>query len=78
MRWKVWLRQAHRWISIAFTLGVLVNTFAAVSGDEPPAWIYSLALGPLFLLLITGLCLFVLPYLGARRSSAEINVRSRS
>ena len=58
-----WIRQSHRWIAIAFTLGVIVNTVVIFTGDAEPAfWIYLLALIPLFLLLITGLYLFALPY----------------
>jgi len=58
-----WIRQFHRWIAIAFTLGVIVNTVVIFAGDAEPAfWIYLLALIPLFLLLITGLYLFALPY----------------
>ena len=58
------IRQFHRWVSIAFTLGVIVNTVVIFSGPEsPPAfWVYLLALVPLFLLLFSGLYLFVLPY----------------
>jgi ABC-type transporter Mla subunit MlaD len=31
-------------------------------GQQPPAWMYLFALIPLFLLLFSGLYLFVLPY----------------
>jgi hypothetical protein len=62
-----WLRQFHRWISIAFTLGVVVNTVVIAAGEgEPAFWVYLLALIPLALLLITGLYLFALPYLRRR------------
>jgi heme A synthase len=58
-----WIRQFHRWVSIAFTLGVIVNTVViATSEGEPDFWVYLLALIPLFLLLFSGLYLFVLPY----------------
>jgi branched-subunit amino acid transport protein len=59
-----WMRQFHRWISIAFTLGVIANTviIATGGGAQPASWVYLLALIPLFLLLITGLYLFALPY----------------
>lgn len=59
-----WIRQVHRWLAIAFTLGVIVVTIviATGQGQEPPEWVYLLALLPLALLLITGLYLFVLPY----------------
>ena len=65
MTWNTWVRQTHRWLSIAFTVGVIVNivTIVALGGKrEPPVWVYLLALLPLALLLVTGLYLFVLPY----------------
>jgi hypothetical protein len=58
------IRQTHRWLSICFTAGVAVNTFVifGLAGKQPPFRIYLLALIPLFLLLFSGLYLFVLPY----------------
>jgi voltage-gated potassium channel Kch len=58
------IRQIHRWLAIAFTLGVITNTVVIFGlGQKAPAfWIYLLALVPLFLLLFSGLYLFVLPY----------------
>lgn len=57
------IRVFHRWVSIAFTLGVIVNTIVIATGDgEPAFWVYTLALIPLALLLVTGLYLFALPY----------------
>ncbi len=56
-----WIRQFHRWVSIAFTLGVLTYTIAMTQG-EPPAWLGLFALVPLILLLVTGLYMFGLPY----------------
>jgi len=56
-----WIRQFHRWISIAFTLTVIAN-FVAMSQGTPPAWITYSPLLPLALLLLTGLYMFVLPY----------------
>jgi hypothetical protein len=57
-----WIRQLHRWISIVSTLAVLAN-FVAMSQGTPPAWVTYAPLLPLALLLLTGLYLFVLPYL---------------
>jgi len=60
-----WVRQSHRWLSILFTLTVIANfiALAIVKGKElPPSWITYAPLVPLFLLLFTGLYLFVLPY----------------
>ena len=70
MNWNSWIRQVHRWLSIAFTAGFIINfVVIVVLGDrQPPSWMYLLAVIPLFLLLPTGLYLFVLPY-AARLSS---------
>jgi hypothetical protein len=61
LNWNEWVRQAHRWLSIAFTVAVIVNIVAMGKG-QPAAWVGLLALLPLVLLLFTGLYLFVLPY----------------
>lgn len=65
------VRQVHRWVSIAFTLGVIANTviISSLSGAQPDYWVYLLALVPLALLLVTGLYLFVLPYAANWRSA---------
>lgn len=59
MSW--WMRQIHRWVSIVFTLGVIVNGIAVAKGKYSTAT-GLLALVPLALLLFTGLYLFALPY----------------
>lgn len=69
MNWNYWVRQAHRWVSIAFTLTVIAN-FAAMTQGPPPPWITYAPLIPLALLLLSGLYLFALPYLPARRKRA--------
>ena len=61
MNWNKWLRQVHRWLSIAFTLAVIVNIIALVRAEQA-VWVGLLALLPLALLLITGLYIFALPY----------------
>jgi len=61
-----WIRQFHRWVSIAFTLTVIAN-FVAMSMGPPPAWITYSPLLPLALLLLSGLYLFVLPYTSRRK-----------
>ncbi|MEV4711928.1 hypothetical protein [Micromonospora sp. NPDC049374] len=66
MRWNNWIRQIHRWLAIAFTVTVLV-TFVALAQEDPVEWIAYLPLLPLALLMITGLYLFVLPYVAKRR-----------
>jgi hypothetical protein len=64
---NMWIRQLHRWLSILFTLTVIANFVARIWG-EPSPWVTYSPLPPLFLLLFTGLYMFVLPYLGRRRS----------
>ena len=61
MSWNDWVRQIHRWVSIAFTVAVIV-TFVALAQKEPIVWVSYLPLLPLALLLFTGLYLFVLPH----------------
>jgi len=55
------IRQTHRWLSIAFTAGVL-GYIVVMSQGQPPYWVGLFALIPLILLLVSGLYLFVLPY----------------
>jgi hypothetical protein len=65
-----WIRQIHRWVSIIFTLTVAAN-FVALGlggGQQPPPWVTYSPLLPLFLLMLTGLYLFALPYLTRLRS----------
>ncbi len=68
MNWTKWIRQTHRWLSIVFTVTVLAN-FACMTRGQPPAWVTYSPLLPLFLLLFTGLYMFVLPYLKKGRSA---------
>ena len=56
-----WIRQIHRWLSIAFTVCVIATT-VALAQKEPVVWMSYVPLAPLALLLLTGLYLFVLPY----------------
>ena len=65
MNWNMLIRQAHRWLSIAFTMTVIAN-FVAMGFGEPPAWIVYSPLLPLFLLLFSGLYMFALPYFSRR------------
>ena len=63
-----WIRQSHRWVSIAFTVTVLANFVAmALRPGPPPAWVTYAPLLPLALLLFSGLYLFALPYAARRR-----------
>ena len=70
MNWKILTRQVHRWLAIAFTVTVLAN-FGAMALGEPPAVIVYSPLVPLFLLLFTGLYMFMLPIAARRRSRRQ-------
>lgn len=71
MKWSKLIRQIHRWLSIAFTVAVIAN-LATLGREEPVVWVGLLALFPLILLLLTGLYLFVLPYMSrSRRTEPE-------
>jgi hypothetical protein len=61
LSWNTWIRQIHRWLSIAFTLAVIANLVVMMQGLQV-LWVGLLALFPLILLLLTGLYLFALPY----------------
>jgi hypothetical protein len=67
LNWSKWVRQTHRWLSIAFTVAVIVN-IVAVEQKKYTSWVGFLAALPLVLLLFTGLYLFVLPYVTKWRS----------
>ena len=72
MNWNAWIRQIHRWVAIVFTATVAAN-FAAMALGEPPMWLVYLPLLPLFLLLLTGLYMFVLPHAARWRSRRQIS-----
>ncbi len=71
MNWNTWFRQTHRWLSVVFTVLVIGNIIVNIVPLGPEAlalWVGLLTLLPLFLLLLTGLYLFVLPYAAKWRS----------
>lgn len=69
MKWSLWIRRFHRWVSVVFTLTVIAN-FVAMTQGPPPDWITYLPLPFLALLLLSGLYLFALPYVIGRRGEA--------
>ena len=73
MKTNHWIRQFHRWLSMAFTLAVIANLL--VMGREPIArWVGLATLVPLIALIITGLYLFLLPHAARwrqRRNAVE-------
>ena len=62
------MRQTHRWLSIVFTMTVIAN-FLFMALGTPPAWVVYSPLPFLFLMLVTGLYMFVLPYVAKARAS---------
>ena len=72
MNWNKGIRQVHRWLSMAFTAGVITYMVTMTQG-APPWWLGLFALVPLILLLLSGLYLFALPYLlkGRRQTAGE-------
>ena len=69
MNWNRWIRKAHRWLSTLFTVAVVAN-IAMMGAEEPVMWVGFLALVPLIPLLLTGLYLLVLPWVGKRNNAA--------
>jgi heme A synthase len=71
MKWNKWIRQSHRWLSIAFTLVIIINGIAVVEGKYNRE-LGLLAVFTLALQFLSGMYLFVLPYAakwrGARRT----------
>lgn len=63
------IRQTHRWLSIVFTVAVVINIVAMMMKAQA-VWIGLLALFPLILLMISGLYMFALPWLTRRRATA--------
>jgi len=61
LNWNKWVRQTHRWLSVAFTAAVIVN-IVAIALKKYTNGIGLLAVVPLILQFFTGLYLFVLPY----------------
>ena len=77
MNWSAGIRQFHRWMAVAFTAGFIVNSVIIFGlGEAQPAfWVYLLVLIPLFLLLPTGVYMFVLPYATKWREKREKPMR---
>ena len=67
MNLNAWIRQTHRWVSIAFVVVVAAIFVTLGLGRQPAQWVYYAPLFPLALLALTGLYMFVLPYVARRR-----------
>jgi hypothetical protein len=61
LNWNKGIRQTHRWLSVAFTVAVLVNLVAVLKGRYTNS-LGLVAVAVLALQFFTGLYLFVLPY----------------
>jgi hypothetical protein len=71
---NIWIRRGHRWLSIIFTATVVANFVARIWG-EPAPWVTYSPLAPLFLLLFSGLYMFVLPHTDKWRSGRRASVK---
>ncbi|MBU1376670.1 MAG: hypothetical protein KKE02_12055 [Alphaproteobacteria bacterium] len=67
MNVNTWIRQIHRWVSIAFTVVVIAIFVTLGLGKQPAQWVYFVPLLPLAFLTLTGLYMFALPYVARRR-----------
>lgn len=70
MNWNKWIRQTHRWLSMAFTAAVIVN-IVGIAEKKYSNGLGLLAVAPLALLFLSGLYLFVLPYAANRRRKSQ-------
>jgi heme A synthase len=67
LNWNKWIRQTHRWLSMAFTVAVIVN-IVAIAQKKYSTSVGLLAVVPLAFLFLTGQYLFMLPYANKWRS----------
>jgi heme A synthase len=72
MKWNKWIRQTHRWLTVVFTVAVIVNLVAVLTRSYTNS-LGLLAAGTLTLLLLTGLYLFFLPYAARWRGGQRVN-----
>jgi quinol-cytochrome oxidoreductase complex cytochrome b subunit len=78
---STWIRQTHRWLSLAFTACVLANIVVNFVISVPKPLVVGVGLFtllPLALLMVTGLYLFVLPYATRWRAGPTIVEARRS
>jgi len=59
---STWIRTTHRWLGVTLIALTIINIIAFSLGQAIP-WLYYLPLLPLFLLMLSGLYMFVLPYM---------------
>ena len=70
MTFHILIRTAHRWLGMSLIVLTIINIIAFGMGYAIP-WLYYLPLVPLFLLMLSGLYMFVLPYLAKREASSQ-------
>jgi hypothetical protein len=68
--WSKSIRQLHRWLSIIFTVTVILSAVAV--GGLLPFWVVYTPLPLLALQLLTGLYLFALPYVSKWRGGRRL------
>lgn len=71
MSWNKFIRQTHRWLSVAFTLTIIIVGVAAVRGKYANS-MGLVAVFVLALMFLTGAYLFVLPFAAKWRSTRRI------
>jgi hypothetical protein len=69
VRVSKFIRQFHRWTSAVFVLSVIATTIV-LTQPNPMIWFSYVPLAPLAVLALTGIYMFVLPYLPKRRAGA--------
>jgi hypothetical protein len=69
VNWSKWVRQVHRWVSVAFTVSVIFVIIVGLTAGESAEWAFYLPLLPLAALFFSGINLFLQPYAAKRRSS---------
>ncbi len=75
--WSKWVRQAHRWVSLAFMTVVAAIFVALGVGREPAAWVFFLPLLPLALLMLSGMYMLCLPYAAQWRRGRGLGGEAR-
>ncbi|MBX3571686.1 MAG: hypothetical protein KF694_04970 [Mesorhizobium sp.] len=78
MNWNAWIRQIHRWLSIAFTAVVAAIFISLGMGVEPAQWVYLMPLIPLALLTLSGLYMFALPHAARWRGGRRMRAQGRT
>jgi heme A synthase len=66
-----WTRWIHRWVSAIFVACVIAATAAAATGQDTGSPVFYAPLAPLLVLMLSGVYLFVRPWLGRRIPGRE-------